>query len=292
MVKFVTIPSGTDRQVSTFTVQREQFTLTPAVLITKQVTVAGTISDPSKVRVKIDNFTELKNSAIFLEPNFKVIGNVIIFDDVDLFGGIPPAQSIMFVSYTTEVLEDILIESPDIKISSSFDETTNDFRIGAWLHENGQISTAVSCDVTLYNFGTAVFSLLGITPDAEGIFYAFNNGSVLIPSGLYVVKVSITTATKVYTQASEVRIISTGADATSISDAVWNANRNNFNIANSMGRLSRDMFQALVGKYIIDFTANTLTIYAEDNVTPIRVFNLFDRSGKPATINIYERVPQ
>jgi len=41
----------------------------------------------------------------------------------------------------------------------------------------------------------------------------------------------------------------------------------------------------------IDATANTLTIYEDDGVIPLRVFNLKDSVGAPANENIYERVP-
>jgi hypothetical protein len=43
---------------------------------------------------------------------------------------------------------------------------------------------------------------------------------------------------------------------------------------------------------VIDKTANTLTIYDDDDVTPILVFSLLDSTGTPSTDEVAERVPQ
>lgn len=54
---------------------------------------------------------------------------------------------------------------------------------------------------------------------------------------------------------------------------------------------------ALLQKYqenrqVIDKIANTLTIYDDDDVTPILVFSLLDSLGSPSTDEVAERVPQ
>jgi hypothetical protein len=41
----------------------------------------------------------------------------------------------------------------------------------------------------------------------------------------------------------------------------------------------------------IDKVAKTLTVYADDNVTPIRVFRLLDSTGTPSVDEVCERVP-
>lgn len=43
---------------------------------------------------------------------------------------------------------------------------------------------------------------------------------------------------------------------------------------------------------MVDRTAKTLTVYDDDGVTPLRVFNLLDEGGQPSTDDIVERVPQ
>lgn len=42
----------------------------------------------------------------------------------------------------------------------------------------------------------------------------------------------------------------------------------------------------------VDRTAKTLTVYDDDGVTPLRVFNLLDETGSPSTDDILERMPQ
>jgi hypothetical protein len=37
---------------------------------------------------------------------------------------------------------------------------------------------------------------------------------------------------------------------------------------------------------------NQLIYYDKDGVTPLQVFNLFDKNGKPTNTNPYERVPE
>jgi hypothetical protein len=43
---------------------------------------------------------------------------------------------------------------------------------------------------------------------------------------------------------------------------------------------------------VVDRTNKTLTVYDDDGVTPIRVFNLLDEGGQPSTDDIVERMPQ
>lgn len=43
---------------------------------------------------------------------------------------------------------------------------------------------------------------------------------------------------------------------------------------------------------VVDPLANTLTVYDDDGVDPIHVFNLYDDSGNPSVTTILERVPQ
>jgi len=74
----------------------------------------------------------------------------------------------------------------------------------------------------------------------------------------------------------------------------------------SVGDLLVQMDQKLDGlntlvNTLLDYSANrtridpnnfTLTIYADDGVTPIRIFSLVDENGNPSITNIFERIPQ
>ncbi len=42
----------------------------------------------------------------------------------------------------------------------------------------------------------------------------------------------------------------------------------------------------------IDTTANTLTIYDDNGITPLKVFDLKDEAGAPSVLNVAERNPQ
>lgn len=42
----------------------------------------------------------------------------------------------------------------------------------------------------------------------------------------------------------------------------------------------------------VDKTNNTLTVFDDDTLTPLRVFDLLDQSGNPSTEDISERIPQ
>lgn len=42
----------------------------------------------------------------------------------------------------------------------------------------------------------------------------------------------------------------------------------------------------------LDAVNKTLTVFDDDGITPIKVFNLFDRNGNPSIEEVFERVPQ
>lgn len=46
------------------------------------------------------------------------------------------------------------------------------------------------------------------------------------------------------------------------------------------------------GRWKIDTTANTMTFYGSDGVTPIAVYDLFDADGNPNHCDTFERVPK
>ncbi len=64
---------------------------------------------------------------------------------------------------------------------------------------------------------------------------------------------------------------------------------------NEIGPIA-DMIETLLdyaeNKTKIDPVNHTLTIYADDGVTPIKVFNLRDEYGNPSVTCIFERIPQ
>lgn len=115
-------------------------------------------------------------------------------------------------------------------------------------------------------------------------------------------------------------VTSGGISPTAIADAVWDAATNQHTDAGSFGKLAIDsktatddvktvvdgiavseasltsLLQTLL-KYSknrtrIDKIAKTLTIYDDDTLTPIKVFDLKDASGNPSITEIIERLPQ
>lgn len=86
---------------------------------------------------------------------------------------------------------------------------------------------------------------------------------------------------------------------------VWAADTATNNITDSFGEAINDMnlnvstalsvldillkFQANRTK--VDINANTLTIYDDDGVTPIHIFDLFDETGASSSDCVYERRP-
>lgn len=60
----------------------------------------------------------------------------------------------------------------------------------------------------------------------------------------------------------------------------------------TMGFLVTFIRKMLTNRNRIDETLNTLTIYDDDKVTPLIVFNLKDQFGTPSTNPIAERTPQ
>ena len=59
----------------------------------------------------------------------------------------------------------------------------------------------------------------------------------------------------------------------------------------SLIEFSEALLAAQYNRTFLDKTAFTLTIYADDNVTPIRVFSLRDSTGTPSITEICDRVP-
>ncbi len=97
-----------------------------------------------------------------------------------------------------------------------------------------------------------------------------------------------------------------------VSDQVWNEQSVDHTTAGSTGQILNSMYAdvvqlrldviaildlvELVLKYEanrtkIDKTAKTLTVYDNDGVTPIRVFQLKDSNGVPSITEICERIP-
>lgn len=98
----------------------------------------------------------------------------------------------------------------------------------------------------------------------------------------------------------------------SVADDVWNANAISYTNANSMGELINkisahtsttavdiiDIKQLLYtikqfenNRTKIDTQTNTLTVYKDDGVTPLQIFNLKDSVGNGSVTEVAERVP-
>ena len=76
-----------------------------------------------------------------------------------------------------------------------------------------------------------------------------------------------------------------------IAHAVWDAVRASYATAGTFGEAISFLRQIEDGRWKIDTTANTLTLYDTDNTTPIAVFDLKDAAGQPSSTAVFERVP-
>lgn len=83
-----------------------------------------------------------------------------------------------------------------------------------------------------------------------------------------------------------------------IVDGVWDEMLSTHTVAGSAGLMLSNAYELLVvllkyseNRTRIDIPTNTLTVYDNDNVTPIQVFTLKDHTGAPSTTEVYERSP-
>lgn len=76
-----------------------------------------------------------------------------------------------------------------------------------------------------------------------------------------------------------------------IANAVWNEPRNTHQVVGTFGEFVRTLYLTFTGHAKIDRPSHTLTIYAEDGITPFKVFNLRDIQGSPTDIMATERTP-
>lgn len=81
----------------------------------------------------------------------------------------------------------------------------------------------------------------------------------------------------------------TEQDKLDIADRVWDENIEEHEVADSTGEALSSVAQIELGRWKI--INNQMIFYAEDGVTPLRVFDLFDSSGNPTMTNVAERVP-
>lgn len=199
MTKYV-IYQNDKRVVQELIYRTDKFTLDATDLSNGFVTTSQDIGDISLVSVVSPNYQPLRNKAFEEDPNFKVVNNDIIFNDVDLVGGLPPENTVIYITYPVETIEDILKENPEIKISTNYDSVTELFKFAVWLHENGQIIAPTSANFSFIQDGTELFNSNGLTPDANGIVYGSEAGVTLSDSSIYLSKISIVTPDKTYTQ--------------------------------------------------------------------------------------------
>lgn len=78
-----------------------------------------------------------------------------------------------------------------------------------------------------------------------------------------------------------------GMTPAGIADAVWNAMASAYTAAGSFGNLVTFIKNIEGGK--LKIVGNQMIFYADDNVTEVARFNLFDSAGNPAMANVFER---
>jgi len=77
--------------------------------------------------------------------------------------------------------------------------------------------------------------------------------------------------------------------ATTAANAASTSSSGAVTAANAAAASAAAALDALTGGWTLDPVANTLTLYAPDNVTVIAKFNCFDASGVPSVLTVYKR---
>jgi len=158
--------------------------------------------------------------------------------------------------------------------------------------ESGNLNNPVSIDVnhsladiTFRQF-SGPLSVLNITKDI--IFCYDSTGAELI------IESSCTAGTVIVRGTAKI-IDNSGVDCTIIDETtaqlVWDVDINLGKI-DSYGELLDALIKYDKNKTKIDPTAKTLTVYDDDNSTPIAIFDLKDSTGAPSVTEVFERVPQ
>ena len=80
-------------------------------------------------------------------------------------------------------------------------------------------------------------------------------------------------------------------DAATIADAVWDEDLNTHNTVGSAGLALTTVREIGAGRWKIDEITNRMTMYDQDGVTPLVVFDLKDNNGDPTSSTVFERVP-
>lgn len=149
--------------------------------------------------------------------------------------------------------------------------------------------------------------------DRDGMYrYNFDSYNGYDPVKSYVVRVDGGPTLNAYDRYQVVYINPEANDLNNIVDAIYNAPATSYMQSGSFGekfnqtasnaaQLMIDMYDVLAlldialkyqtNKTKIDHLAKTLTVYDDDCVTPLRVFNLYDHLGQPSITEVCERRP-
>jgi len=79
-------------------------------------------------------------------------------------------------------------------------------------------------------------------------------------------------------------------DVAAVADAVWDADRAAHTAMGTYGELMRLLMQAYSGRIKVDASAGTLTIFSEDNATPLQIQFQLDANGEAAGLAATERL--
>jgi hypothetical protein len=81
------------------------------------------------------------------------------------------------------------------------------------------------------------------------------------------------------------------ANPSAIATAVWDKALADHDTIGTFGRAMNHVYKIETGRWKIDTTANTMTFYDSDGLTPLITFNLKDATGAAASDDVYERDP-
>ena len=245
-------------------------------------TIDGSLNDTSVITVQAGAttaFTTFENS--FLTGTLN--GRVVIRDSVlDNLSGVQG------------VIHQTVIQDGGIQLSPTTAGTTyilDSFGSDAAFIDYSLV-TAHDVDVRNYNGGLTITN----KTDTSDLSVDFNSGEFILDS---------TTTTGDITVRGIYNLVnnSTGSPGVNL---IQNSNLDNIEIKvdnlqvdmdaititiSNMGTLVDDLIKYQRNKSIIDPTLFTLTIYDDDGVTPLTVFDLKDSAGVASVLSVFQRIP-
>lgn len=221
-------------------------------------------------------------------------------DRLQIIDGTGAGQSRVVISYSASRV--VIVDSDFIVIPDTG---------STWELDAADVNTSVSDIDLAEGFITVANSLTQVTLDttiAVAIDNYYNGDLIVFTHGMGAGQsreiVDYTSGRLVtFSPALEVAVstdttfhIVAAVSAKEISKEVWDTLEADHLIANTMGKAVSDVRKVSINKMFVDKITNTLTVFDDDDITPLFVFDLEDAIGgtdiAPTDTGIFKRTPQ